>query len=87
MITILIRKKREVGGGGEGEKRERKKWENGVETKKNREKLVFTLIKALLNYKIRFVTGVPPSISEWFLKKSFRLIVFLLYSDQILLSC
>ena len=31
------------------EKKERKKLENGVETKKNREKLVFTLIKALLN--------------------------------------
>ena len=59
----------------------------GWKQKKNREKLVFTLIKALLNNKIRFVTGVPPSISEWFLKKSFRLIVFLLYSDQILLSC
>ena len=36
----------------------------GWKQKKNREKLVFTLIKALLNNKIRFVTGVPPSISE-----------------------
>lgn len=36
----------------------------GWKQKKNREKLVFTLIKALLNDKKRFVTGLPPSISE-----------------------
>lgn len=64
MITILIRKKREVWEGGEGEKRKKKMREWGGNKKKNREKLVFTLIKALLNDKKRFVTGLPPSISE-----------------------
>ena len=48
MITILIRQKREVWEGGEGEKRKKKMREWGG-NKKNREKLVFTLIKALLN--------------------------------------
>ena len=50
--------------GGEGEKRKKKMREWGGNKKKNREKLVFTLIKALLNDKKRFVTGLPPSISE-----------------------
>lgn len=52
------------GRGGRGRKEKEKSERMGWKQKKNREKLVFTLIKALLNNKIRFVTGVPPSISE-----------------------
>ena len=49
---------------GGGEKRKKKMREWGGNKKKNGEKLVFTLIKALLNNKKRFVTGLPLSISE-----------------------